>query len=33
MRTYLKKQTDSDLKLFFQQETHESVKERLRFEF
>lgn len=25
--------TDNDLRLFFQQETHESVKERLRFEF
>lgn len=25
--------TDNDLKLFFQQETHNSVKERLRFEF
>lgn len=24
---------DNDLKLFFQQETHESVKEKLRFEF
>lgn len=24
---------DDDLKLFFQQETHESVKEKLRFEF
>jgi len=24
---------DNDLKLFFQQETHEAVKERLRFEF
>lgn len=28
-----KTNNDNDLKLFFQQETHESVKERLRFEF